>query len=89
MKKLKLIRKEETELVTKKNVGAKLVAKIQNQEDQVNAVIRSSHQFYLLIQSLLKDQFNFDDKDLKELNKSVTENQCQKDKAGFRYNKMI
>ena len=72
MKKLKLIRKEETELVTKKNVGATLVAKIQNQEDQANAVIRSSHQFYLLIQSLLKDQFNFDDKDLKDLNKSVT-----------------
>ena len=68
----KIIKKEETTLVTKKNAGAEIVARINSKEDMVTAVYQSSHQFYLLIQSLLKEKFNFDDDDLKNLNKEVT-----------------
>ena len=72
MAKNKLINKEETKLVTKKNAGAELVKRVENTEDMGTAVYRSAHQFYLLLQSLLKDEFNFNDNDLKNLNKSVT-----------------
>lgn len=44
---------------------------MKNVEDLGTAVLRSSHQFYLLIQSLLKERYDFKDKDLKDLNKEV------------------
>lgn len=72
MKKSQITKKAENIIVDKKNVGSELVKRIQTQEDMSNAILQSSHQFYLLLQSLLKDQFNFDDKDLKRLNKEVT-----------------
>ena len=68
----KIIKKEETTLVTKKNAGAEIVARINNKEDMVTAVYRSAHQFNLLTQSILKQKFNFEDRDLVELNKEIT-----------------
>jgi hypothetical protein len=45
---------------------------MKNVEDLGTAVLQSSHQFYMLIQSLLKEKYGFSDKHLKELNKEVT-----------------
>ena len=58
----------------KPEVALNLVTELKsmkNVEDLGTAVLRSSHQFYLLIQSLLKERHGFDDKDLKDLNKEV------------------
>jgi hypothetical protein len=60
--------------VTKQNVAldlAKEVKQMKNVEDLGTAILHSSHQFYLLIQSILKEKYNFDDKDLKDLNQEV------------------
>ncbi len=68
----KIIKKGKAKLVTKKNLGAELVKIIENQEDMATAVLHSSHQFYLLIQSILKAKYGFSDKHLGELNQEVT-----------------
>jgi hypothetical protein len=67
-----IIKKGENKLITKKNIGSELVKRIEKQEDMANAVIHASHQFYLLIQSILKEKYGFDDKHLRDLNKEVT-----------------
>lgn len=46
--------------------------KMENVEDLGTAVLQSSHQFYLLIQSILKEKYSFEDEDLKNLNQEVT-----------------
>ena len=71
MAKNKLVKKSETKLVTKKNVGSELVKRVENTEDMGTAVIKSAHQFYLLIQSILKAKYGFSDKHLTEFNKEV------------------
>lgn len=61
--------------ITKAGAGMNLVKELksmENVEDLGTAVLQSSHQFYLLIQSLLKQRYDFSDKELKDLNKEVT-----------------
>jgi hypothetical protein len=49
----------------------KELKEMKNVEDLGTSVLRSAHQFYLVIQSILKERYSFDDKELKELNKEV------------------
>jgi hypothetical protein len=44
---------------------------MKNVEDLGTAVLQSSHQFYLLIQSILKEKYGFNDTHLKDLNQEV------------------
>ena len=61
--------------LTKKTQPMSLVKelkKMENVEDLGSAVLHSSHQFYLVIQSILKEKYGFSDKHLQDLNKEVT-----------------
>ena len=66
-----IVSKNEQVVITKKNIGNELIKRIETKEDMANATIRASHQFYMLIQSLLKSKYGFDDKELKNLNHEV------------------
>lgn len=50
----------------------KELKQMENVEDLGSAVLHSAHQFYLVIQSILKDKYGFDDTHLKELNQEIT-----------------
>lgn len=66
---------KKSEITLKNKATLDLVKELKNMkniEDLGTAVLESSHQFYLLIQSILKEKYNFDDKDLKGLNQEVT-----------------
>lgn len=64
-----------TKKVDAKNAGMSLVKelkKMSNVEDLGTSMYHTSQQFYLLIQSILRDKHNFSEEDLKKLNKEVT-----------------
>ena len=66
---------KKSKALTKKTQPMSLVKelkKMENVEDLGSAVLHSSHQFYLLIQSILKAKYGFSDKHLQDLNKEVT-----------------
>lgn len=70
---MKKSRKDKDIVVTSK-VTLDLVKELkqmENVEDLGTSVLRSAHQFYLVIQSILKEKYAFDDKELKSLNKEV------------------
>ena len=73
MKKSK--KEEPKDIVVQNQVTLNLVKELkqmENVEDLGTSVLRSAHQFYLVIQSILKEKYAFDDKNLKDLNKEVT-----------------
>lgn len=66
---------KKTKALTKKTQPMSLVKelkKMKNVEDLGTAVMHSSFQFYMLIQSILKEKYGFSDKHLADLNKEVT-----------------
>lgn len=61
--------------ITPKNAGINLVNELKtmsNVEDLGSSIYKTSQQFYLLIQSILKAKYDFSEKQLSDLNKEVT-----------------
>lgn len=61
--------------VNSKNAGISLVKELKNMEnveDLGTSIYHTSNQFYLLIQSILREKYEFDEEQLKQLNKDVT-----------------
>lgn len=66
---------EVTKYINPKNAGLSLVEEIKSMEsieDLGTSIYQTSHQFYLVIQSILQAKFGFDEKELKDLNQEVT-----------------
>jgi hypothetical protein len=60
--------------INQKNAGLSLVKelkKMENVEDLGTSIYHTSNQFYLLLQSILREKHNFTEEDLKKLNKEV------------------
>lgn len=71
---MKKTKKQSKDIVKQNSVTLDLVTELksmENVEDLGTSVLRSAHQFYLVIQSILKEKYSFEDKELKDLNQEV------------------